>query len=64
MNHHEQTPKVQQVFLERVNKLFQVFTDMGNPLKENRAGGYFRLTQTTLSIPVQVSKLYETIKKT
>ena len=33
-NHHEQTPKVQQVFLERVDKLFQVFTDMGNPFKE------------------------------
>ena len=34
MNHHEQTPKVQQVFLERVDKLFQVFTDTGNPFKE------------------------------
>ena len=33
-NHHEQTAKVQQVFLERVDKLFQVFTDMGNPFKE------------------------------
>ena len=32
--HHEQTPKVQQVFLERVDQLFQVFTDMGNPFKE------------------------------
>ena len=25
---------MQQVFLERVDKLFQVFTDMGNPFKE------------------------------
>ena len=33
-NHHEQTPTGQQVFLERVDKLFQVFTDMGNPFKE------------------------------
>ena len=33
-NHHEQTPKAQQFFLERVDKLFQVFTDMGNPFKE------------------------------
>ena len=33
-NHHEQTPKVQQVFLERVDKLFQVFTDMGNSFTE------------------------------
>ena len=33
-NHHEQTPKVQQVFLERVDKLFQVFTDMGNHFKQ------------------------------
>ena len=33
-NHHEQTPKVQQVFHERVHKLLQVFTDMGNPFKE------------------------------
>ena len=33
-NHHEQTPKAQQDFLERVDKLFQVFTDMGNPSKE------------------------------
>ena len=33
-NHHEQTPKVQQVFDERVHKLGQVFTDMGNPFKE------------------------------
>ena len=33
-NHHEQTPKVQQVFLERVDQLFQVFTDMGDPFKE------------------------------
>ena len=33
-NHHEQTPKVQHVFLERVDTLFQVFTDMGNPFKE------------------------------
>ena len=33
-NHHEHTPKVQQVFLERVDKVFQVFTDMGNPFKE------------------------------
>ena len=30
-NHHEQTPKLQQVFLERVDTLFQFFTDMGNP---------------------------------
>ena len=27
-------PKVPQVFLERIGKLFQVFTDMGNPFKE------------------------------
>ena len=27
-------PKVQQVFLERVHKLFQVFTDTGNHFKE------------------------------
>ena len=27
-------PKVQQGFLERVDQLFQVFTDMGNPFKE------------------------------
>ena len=33
-NHHEQTPKAQQVFVERVDKLFQVFTHMGNPFKE------------------------------
>ena len=33
-NHDEPTPKMQQVFLERVDKLFQVFTDMGNPFKE------------------------------
>ena len=33
-NHHEQTPKVQHGFLERVDKLLQVFTDMGNPFKE------------------------------
>ena len=33
-NHHEHIPKVQQVFLERVDKLFQVFTDMDNPFKE------------------------------
>ena len=33
-NHHEHTPKAQQVFLERVEKLFQVFTDMSNRFKE------------------------------
>ena len=33
-NHHEHTPKVQQVFLQRVDKLFQVFTDMRNHFKE------------------------------
>ena len=33
-NHHEQTPTAQQVFIERVDKLFQVFADMGNPFKE------------------------------
>ena len=33
-NHHEQTPKVQQVFNERVHKLLQVFTYMGNLFKE------------------------------
>ena len=33
-NHHEQTPKAQQVLLQRVYKLFQVFTDMGNPFEE------------------------------
>ena len=31
---HEQTPKAQQGFLERVDKLSQVFTDTGNPFKE------------------------------
>ena len=34
MNHHEHTPNLQQVFLERVDNLFQLFTDMGNPFKE------------------------------
>ena len=33
-NHHEHTQKVQHVFLESVDTLFQVFTDMGNPFKE------------------------------
>ena len=33
-NHHEHTPKLQQVFLERVENLFQLFTDMGNPFNE------------------------------
>ena len=33
-NHHEQTTKAQQVFLERVDTFFQVFTDMGNPFKQ------------------------------
>ena len=33
-NHHGQTPKVQQGFLERVDQLFWVFTDIGNPFKE------------------------------
>ena len=33
-NHHEQTPKAQQVFFQRVYTLFQVFTDMGNPFEE------------------------------
>ena len=32
-NHHEQTPKGNRFSL-RVDKLFQVFTDMGNPFKE------------------------------
>ena len=32
-NHHGQTPKVQQGFLERVDKLFRVFTVIGNPFK-------------------------------
>ena len=33
-NHHEQTPKAQEVFLQRADKLFQIFTDMGNPFNE------------------------------
>ena len=33
-NHHEQTPKVQQVFLERVDKVSQIFTDTDNPFEE------------------------------
>ena len=31
--HHEHTPKVQQGFFERVDKLFRVFTDIDNPFK-------------------------------
>ena len=33
-NHHEQAPTAQQGFLERVDQMFQVFTDMGNPFKK------------------------------
>ena len=33
-NHHEQTMKAQQVFLEKADKLTRVLQDFGNPFKE------------------------------
>ena len=33
-NHHEQTVKAQQVFLEKADKLTRVLQDFGNPFKE------------------------------
>ena len=37
-NHHEQTPKVQHVCLERVDQLFQVFTDCGQSFQGREQG--------------------------
>ena len=33
-SHHEQTEQAQQMFLEKVGKLSQTMTDMGNPFQE------------------------------
>ena len=38
-NHHEQTPKAPQVFLERVDKLFQVFTHIYGQSFQGREQG-------------------------
>ena len=51
-NHHEETPKVQQVSLERVDKLFRVFTDMGNPFKE-KSRDLLSLDTNDIAHPVQ-----------
>ena len=37
-NHHEQTPKVQHVFLERIDQLFQFFTDYGQSFQGREQG--------------------------
>ena len=52
-NHHEHTPKVQHVFLESVDTLFQVFTDMGNPFKEENRD---LLSLDTNDIPIPLRK--------
>ena len=35
--HHEQTPNAQKKFLERVQELYQVLQDLGNPFQEDSA---------------------------
>ena len=41
-NHHEQTVKAQQVFLEKADKLTRVIQDFGNPFQEELSDLLYR----------------------